>query len=128
MLGKGHGSPYKGPTIKEGERLRERDKIKFIDLRFERWQVGNSGKQEESKTFHRLHVLGMNDDLWDRVRGLASETWKVFELQCQSVTHSSGLPHFFFCFARVRTINQSRAYCIAVFMHVWCHVEPVNCL
>ena len=21
-------------------------------------------------TFHKLHVLGMNDDLWDRVRGL----------------------------------------------------------
>ena len=23
--------------------------------------------------FHKLHVLGMNDDLWDRVRGLGSE-------------------------------------------------------
>ena len=26
--------------------------------------------------FHKLHVLGMNDDLWDRVRGLGNETWK----------------------------------------------------
>ena len=26
--------------------------------------------------FYKLHVLGMNDDLWDRVRGLGSETWK----------------------------------------------------
>ena len=28
---------------------------------------------------HKLHVLGMNDDLWDRVRGLGSETWKGCE-------------------------------------------------
>ena len=27
----------------------------------------DSGKQG-GKTFHKLHVLGMNDDLWDRVR------------------------------------------------------------
>ena len=46
----------------ESERLRgERDPIKFIDLGFERWQV--AGKQEEGKTFHKLHVLGMSDDL-----------------------------------------------------------------
>ena len=25
--------------------------------------------------FHKLHVLGMNEDLWDRVCGLGSETW-----------------------------------------------------
>ena len=29
-------------------------------------------KQEEGKTFHKLHVLGMNDDLWDRVYELGS--------------------------------------------------------
>ena len=29
--------------------------------------------------FHKLHVLGMNDDLWDKVRGLGSETWKGCE-------------------------------------------------
>ena len=29
--------------------------------------------------FHKLHVLGMNDDLWDEVGGLGSETWKGFE-------------------------------------------------
>ena len=28
---------------------------------------------------HELRVLGMNDDLWDRVRGLVSETWKGCE-------------------------------------------------
>ena len=27
-------------------------------------------------TFHKLHVLGMNDDLWDKVRGLASELYQ----------------------------------------------------
>ena len=55
---------------KEGsERLREeRDQIKFIDLGFERWQVVRFRKQEEGKTFHKLHVLGMNDDLSDGVR------------------------------------------------------------
>ena len=41
----------------ESERLRgERDQIELIDLGF-------------GKTFHKLHVLGMNGDLWDRVRG-----------------------------------------------------------
>ena len=25
---------------------------------------------------YKLHVLGMNDGLWDKVRGLGSETWK----------------------------------------------------
>ena len=29
--------------------------------------------------FHKLRVVGMNDDLWDRVRGLGSETWKGCE-------------------------------------------------
>ena len=45
MLGKGHGGLYKAPAKEERrkrkiERLRgERDQIKFIDLRFERWQA-----------------------------------------------------------------------------------------
>ena len=59
------------------EKLRgERYQIKIIDLRFESWQAARFRKQEEDKTFHKLHVPGMNDDLWDRVRGLGSETWK----------------------------------------------------
>ena len=36
-------------------------------------------KLEEVKTFHKWHVFGMNDGLWDRVRGLGSETWKGCE-------------------------------------------------
>ena len=38
-------------------------------------KLQDSRKQEEGKKFHTLHVLGMNDDLWDRVRGLGSESW-----------------------------------------------------
>ena len=29
--------------------------------------------------FHKLHVLGMNGDLLDRVREVGSETWKGCE-------------------------------------------------
>ena len=35
--------------------------------------------QEEGKTFHKLHVLWMNDDFWDRVREVGSETRKGCE-------------------------------------------------
>ena len=81
MLGKGYGGLYNAPTKKEeSERLRgERDQIKFTDLGFERWQVPTFRKQEEGKTFHKLHVLGMNDDLGDRFHGLGSESWKGCE-------------------------------------------------
>ena len=48
MLEDGHGGPYKAPTKKKERRKRkakrERDRIKFIDLRFERWQVVGFGK------------------------------------------------------------------------------------
>ena len=37
---------------------------------------------------HKFHVLGMNDDLWDRVRGFGSETWKGFE----GVKHMKDIP------------------------------------
>ena len=48
----------------ESERLRgEGDEINYF--RFERRQVVGfrKAKQQEGKTFHKLHVLGMNDDL-----------------------------------------------------------------
>ena len=48
----------------ESEKLRgERDQSKFIDRRFERWQVVSFRKAGSGKRFHTLHVLGMNDDL-----------------------------------------------------------------
>ena len=50
----------------KSERLRgERDQIKFIDLGFERWQVVRFRKKRGSKTLHKLHVLGINGDLWE---------------------------------------------------------------
>ena len=49
----------------------------ILDLKDDK--LYDSGKQGEGKTFHKLHVLGVNDDLWDRVRGLGSETWRGYE-------------------------------------------------
>ena len=49
----------------ESEKLRgERDQIKFIYLRFERWQVlGFRKGRRRGKMFYKLHVLWMNGDL-----------------------------------------------------------------
>ena len=48
MLRKGHGGLYKAPTKEERRKRkskrRERDQIKFIYLRFERWQVVGSSE------------------------------------------------------------------------------------
>ena len=84
MLGKGHGGLYKLQQWKkeESERLRgERDQIKFINVGFERWQVVRFRKVRGKQMSHELHVLEMNDDLWDKVRGLGSETWKGLHVQ-----------------------------------------------
>ena len=83
MLGKGHGGLYNASTKKErrkrkAKRREIRSSLLILDLRGGKLQ--DSGKQEEGKRFHKLHVLGMNDDLWDRVRGLGSEIWKGREL------------------------------------------------
>ena len=48
----------------------------MLDLKEDKLQ--HSGK-EEDRTFHKVHVLGINADLWGRVDGLGSETWKGFE-------------------------------------------------
>ena len=42
-------------------------------------KLSDSGKEEEGKTFHKLHALGMNDDMWDGFRGVGSDTWKGCE-------------------------------------------------
>ena len=48
-----------------GEREREiRSTLLILDLKDGKLQ--DSGKQEEGKTFHNLHALGMNNDLWDK--------------------------------------------------------------
>lgn len=38
-----------------------------------------SDKEEEEKTLHRLPVLGINEDLWGRVRGVDNEIWNGCE-------------------------------------------------
>ena len=57
---------------RKGNRREIRSSLLILDLKD--GKLRDSGMQEEGKTFHKLHVLGMNDDLWDRVRGLCSET------------------------------------------------------
>ena len=52
---------------------------RLLILHLKDGKLQDSGKQEEGKTFQKLHVLGINGDLWDRVRGLGSETWKGCE-------------------------------------------------
>ena len=62
LLGKGHGGLYKAPTKEESEKLRGgRDQVRFIDLRFELWQVVRFRKGR--RRHHKLHVIGMKDDL-----------------------------------------------------------------
>ena len=48
----------------ESERLRgRRDQITLFILDLKDGKLHDSGKQEEGKTFHDLHVPGTNDDL-----------------------------------------------------------------
>ena len=69
MLRKGNGGLYKAPKRKKEVEREIRSSLWILDLK--------DGKLWAS--FHKLDVLGMNDDLWERVRGLGSETWKVCE-------------------------------------------------
>ena len=79
MLQKGPGSLYKTQTKEERERLKGKgDKIKFVDLRFDRAHIVGFEKGRRMQASHKLHVLGMNDDLY-RVCGLGSESWKGCE-------------------------------------------------
>ena len=60
--------PIQSPNEEESEMLTgEGGQVEFIDLRFERGQFVRFRKARRRKMFHKLHVLGMNDDLWDRV-------------------------------------------------------------
>ena len=71
----------------------------------------DSGKQKEGKTFHKLHVLGMNDDLWGKLRGLRSHLILLsctalcgLLLSCTAVFYAIQRYHFAitgFCFAVV---------------------------
>ena len=72
--------PQQGKKEESERQKGERDQIEFIALLdLKDGKLQDSGKQEEGKTFHKLHVIGMNDDLRDRVREVGSETWKGCE-------------------------------------------------
>ena len=61
---------------KKAKGLEEREiRSSLLILDLKDGNLYDSGKQG-GKTFHKLHVLRMNDDLWDRVHGLGIETWK----------------------------------------------------
>ena len=66
MLRKGHGGLNKTPKKKkeESEKLRGEREIRssLLILDLKDGKLHDSGKQE-GKTFHKLHVLGMNGDL-----------------------------------------------------------------
>ena len=76
---------YKAPTKKEERRKRKakrrereiRSNLLILDLND--GKLKRSGQQECGKTFHELHILGMNEDLRDRICGVGSETWKECE-------------------------------------------------
>ena len=78
------GLAYTKPQQRKKEESKglrgERDQIKFIDLRFERWQVVRfrKARRRQDKMFHKLHFLGTSNDLWDRVCGVERETWKGY--------------------------------------------------
>ena len=59
----------------------------------------------EGEEFHSREVLGMKDDLWARVRGLGSITWKgcdwVELLVVRTRRTGSGMIFLIFCFLTV---------------------------
>ena len=63
MLRKGHGGLYKAPTKEERRKRKakrgERDQIKFIDLRFERWQVVRFRKGKRGQDLPCLFTVNM---------------------------------------------------------------------
>ena len=46
----------------------------MLDLKIDK--LYDPGNEDEGTTFHSSQVLGVNEDLWDKVRGIGSETCK----------------------------------------------------
>ena len=64
MRKNGHSGLHKAPAKEENERLRgEGDKFELLILDSVEGNLKDTRKDEEGKTFHKLHVLVMNDDL-----------------------------------------------------------------
>ena len=64
---------------KESKRLYEEREVRssLLISHFKDGKLQDSGNKEQGKTFHKLQVLGMNDDLWDKVRGDCWGNWKI---------------------------------------------------
>ena len=56
-------SPNKGRKRKAKRRVRDQIRSSLFILDLKDGKLQHLGKQEESKKFHKMHVLGMNDDL-----------------------------------------------------------------
>ena len=66
MLRKGHDGLYKAPTQEgKGKRKSKRREIRSISLTLDLKddKLYDSGNQKEGEIFHKLHVLGTNDNL-----------------------------------------------------------------
>ena len=66
-----YSKPQQRKKEKSGRLRREREirsSLLILDLEDGNGKLKNSGK-EEDKMFHKMHVLGMNDDLWHGVCG-----------------------------------------------------------
>ena len=66
---------YTSPIIEERRKRKEEREMRSssLTLDLKESKLQDSGKEEEGKMSNELHVLGMNDDFWDRVCGLGSE-------------------------------------------------------
>ena len=64
-------APKKGRKKGLSRERETRSILLMLDLKTD--ELYDSGKEDEGKTFHVLQLLGMNEDLWDKVRGLG--TW-----------------------------------------------------
>ena len=78
MSRKGHDGLYKVPTIEESER----DQIKFIELRFERWQVVRFRKAGRRQDVSYVRLTSYNlycvyTDGWEALQRLALLTFEM---------------------------------------------------
>ena len=74
----GYTKPQKESKKEERKSQEERgigSSLLILDLN--NGKLLDAEKQEEGKKFHELHVLGVNDDMWNKVRELGSKNWRV---------------------------------------------------
>ena len=62
--------PIECPSKERRQANKREIRSNLLIFYFKVGKLQDSGKKEEGKTFRKLHALGMDDDLWDRVRGV----------------------------------------------------------